>query len=401
MRSLLFFVLVASSLAAARDEAVLAAAERQRADALRTLERLVNIDTETGHVPGLQLLGEYLADELARLGAQVQRLSAAPMAGQNIVATFTGTGRGRILLMAHTDTVFKPGTAKERPFRIEGSRAFGPGVADDKGGVVAGLYALKILRELGFHDYATITFLLNPNEETGSLGTRGLIQTLARKHDVVLNLEPGRAGDKVLRWRKGTAVIEVTVKGKSAHAGTAPETGRNAALEAAHQALQISRLADPEKRTTVSVTVLQAGRNFNVIPDSAVLRADVRALAEPEFQRVERQLQESASRRLIADTEVTARLTRNFPPLPQNPTTDALITRAQAIYAELGRTLEAEGTGGGSDGSYAAATGTPTLDALGFSGGNPHSEDEYVDLTTVVPRLYLLTRLVMELGRAM
>jgi glutamate carboxypeptidase len=314
------------------------------------------------------------------------------------VATFTGAGRGRILVIAHMDTVFQPGTVAERPFRVDGGRALGPGVVDDKGGIVLGLYALRILRELDFKNFGVITFLLNSNEETGSLGSRRLIESLARKHDVALNLEAGRLGDKLVSWRKGSAVLEVTVKGKAAHAGNAPETGRNAALEIAHQVLQLGKLANPEKLTSVNFTVIQSGDRSNVIPDQALAKADVRAATEEEFARVEREMAVLARNKLIPDTEVTVKLSRSFPPFPRNPATDALVAKAQGIYGELGRVLGAEGTGGAADSSLTAGVGTPSLDGLGMLGGKGHSPEEYAELESFVSRLYLFTRLLMELG---
>src|SRR5581483_2609883 len=97
----------------------------------------------------------------------------------------------RILMIAHMDTVFEPGTAAQRPFRMDGARAYGPGVADEKGGAVEGLYAVKLLRDHGFADFRRITFLIETSEERGSPGTRGLIERLLKAADVELNLEPG------------------------------------------------------------------------------------------------------------------------------------------------------------------------------------------------------------------
>ena len=145
----------------------------------------------------------------------------------------------KVLLIAHMDTVFAKGTAAARPFRIEGDRAYGPGVSDDKAGIVVALSVLKILDELKFKDYARLTLMLNTNEETGSRGSRALIEKLAKEHDVTLNLEGGRLGDGITIWRKGSGTITVEVKGRASHAGGSPELGRNAAMELAHQMLQL------------------------------------------------------------------------------------------------------------------------------------------------------------------
>ncbi len=386
--------------AATRDDALYAKAEQYQAPAIQLLERLVNIDSGTGHLEGLNQLADILTAELSSLGAQIELLNATPMAGKNIVATFKGSGKGKVLLIAHMDTVFQPGTAKVRPFRIEGQRAYGPGVCDDKGGIVVGLYVLRILHDLSFRDFATITFMLNCNEEVGSIGSRDLIESLARQHNVAFNLEAGRVGDKVIVWRKGSAVIEVIATGKSSHAGNAPELGRNAALEIAHQALQLSKLEAPARLTTVNLTVVQSGDRENVIPNYAIAKADVRAATTDEFSRIERDLAELVKTKLIPDTHVAATLRRNFPPLPRNAATETLAAQAQRLYAELGRDLGMEGAGGAADSGFSAGVGTPSLDGLGLVGGGGHGPDEFADLTSMVPRLYLLSRLVMEGGRA-
>ena len=376
-----------------------ARADAARDDVVKTLERLVNIDTGTGHESGINQVGNLMVEEFRKLGASIELHPSTPAAGNNIVATFKGSGKGRILLIAHMDTVFAEGTATSRPFRVSGSRAYGPGVADDKGGLVMGLYALKLLEQGNFRDYGQITVLLNTNEETGSDGTRALIESQARLHDVTLILEPGRPADGLVIWRKGSAEIQLEVRGKAAHAGVAPESGRNAAMESAHQILQLASLADPARQTSVNFTVLQAGDRSNVIPDLATATADVRAMTAEEFDRVEKDLALLAQKKLIPDTEVKAVLVRSFPPMPKNPKTDALAGRAQSIYADLGLRLTLEGSGGAADSSLSAGAGTPTLDGFGIVGGNTHTPEEYIEVDSIVPRLYLLTRLLMELGK--
>ncbi len=386
------------SRAADANPQVLSAAEGYRGDALHLLERLVNIDSGTGNEAGLGQVGSIIADELRAAGANVETVPAAPAVGNNIVARWKGTGKSRILLMAHMDTVFKDGTARAKPFRIQGNRAYGPGVMDDKGGVVMGLYAVKILQKLDFKQYGQVTLLLNTNEETGSKGTRTLIEREARQHDVTLNLEPGRPADGLVVWRKGSGTAEIEVKGKAAHAGVAPESGRNAATELAHQVLQLGKLGDSAKQTTFNVTVLQAGDATNVIPDHATAFADVRVMVPEEFDRVEHDLARVSADKLILDTEVKTTLVRGFPPMPRSAATDQLAAKAQAIYGEIGRKLTLEGSGGAADSSLSAGAGTPTLDGFGIVGGGIHTPEEYAEVESVVPRLYLLSRMLMELA---
>jgi glutamate carboxypeptidase len=406
MRLRAFALLFAMSVAAAPAFAVeqvkpiLDSAEKLKPDAIKLWERLVNIDSGTGDAEGVNAVGAIAVEELKKLGASIELVpNAHALPGDNIVATFAGTGRGKVLLMAHMDTVFGRGAAKARPFRIEKDRAYGPGVSDDKAGVVVGLTTLKILSELKFKDYARITLFLNTNEETGSRGSRALIEKLAREHDVTLNLEGGRTGDGITIWRKGSGTIKVEVKGRSSHAGASPELGRNAVMELAHQVLQLSKLADETRGTTVNFTIVKGGDRKNVIPDYAEADADVRAVVAEEFDRVERDLAATIKNKLIADTNVTATLTRTFPAMPQNAQIVALAAMAQRIYGELGKTLNLVGSGGAADSSLAAGVFEPTLDGLSLIGANAHTDREYAEVDSMVPRFYLLTRMLMELGR--
>lgn len=381
------------------DKAVLEKAESYKGEALALLEKLVNIDSGSGYEKGLAQVRAISIDELKKLGARIETFQATPEGGLNVVATLTGTGKARILLMAHMDTVFKEGTAAAKPFYTKGNRAYGPGVMDNKGGIIAGLYALKILQQLNFKDYAQITFLLDNNEETGSAMTTALIEKVARQHDVTLNLEPGRPADGLVIWRKGSGTATVEVRGKSAHAGVAPDSGRNAAMEVAHQVLQLGKLGSKEKQTTINFTVLKAGDRKNVIPDTASANADVRVAVPEEFDRIEKDLARVSANKLIPDTEVKTSLSRGLPPMPQTAKQDVLAAKAQAIYAEIGRKLTLEGSGGAADASLSAGVGTPTLDGFGIVGGEIHTENEYAEIDSIVPRFYLLARMLVELSK--
>ena len=378
---------------------LLDSAARQQSGAIKLWERLVNIDSGTGDMEGVNAVGAVAVEELKKLGAAIEMVPALPAYGDNIVASLSGSGKGKILLIAHMDTVFKKGDAAARPFRIEGGRAYGPGVSDDKAGIVAALSVLKILDELKFNDYARLTLMLNTNEETGSRGSRALIERLAKEHDVTLNLESGRLGDGITIWRKGSGTINVEVKGRASHAGGAPELGRNAAMELAHQMLQLVKLANADKGTTINFTIVKSGDRKNVIPDYAVADADIRALVSEEFDRVERELPGAAKHKLIPDTEVTTTLTRTFPIMPQNAQTDALAAMAQRVYGEIGKTLTLGGSGGAADSSLSAGVLKPTLDGLSLIGGNAHTDREFAVVDSMVPRFYLLTRMIMELGK--
>lgn len=371
------------------------------ADYVKLWEQLVNIDTGTGYGEGLARMGKIVIRFLEELGAEIKTLdSDTPGAGFNIIATFSGQGAGRVLAMAHMDTVFPPGTVARRPFRMEGEWAYGPGVSDCKGSVALCLFALKLLREIRYQDYGKITCLFNCDEEIGSPSSREIIQRLAREHDYVLCCEPGQFGDGVVLSRKGTAVLKVEVHGRASHAGNAPQDGRNAIMEMIHQIRQMSALENPAKLTTLNFTTLQAGDRNNVIPDYAVAAADVRVAYPEELDRIEQAARTIARQNAIPDTRVEVTLIRHNPPFPRNESTDALIAKAQQLYGEIGKNLLTNAAGGASDANWAAAAGATVIDGLGpVKGGTNHTDKERTAVNSVSPRLYLMSRLFMELGR--
>lgn len=382
-----------------RDMKVWAAAEKAHAGQLDLWKEVVNIDSGTGDVEGGRKVAAVLVPRLKALGAAVET-SPAESDGlpENTVATFTGTGKAHILLIGHIDTVFGPGAVARWPFSIDGDRLRGPGVGDEKGGVVEGITALQILHDLGFRNYATLTFLIETSEERGSPGTRKLIDRLVKSNDVELNLEPGDPPDAVTVWRKGSAGLDIEVKGRAAHAGVAPQDGRNAAVELIHQLEALKPFPTSGAGLTANLTILQAGDRDNIIPEHAHARINVRIREAAQLDQVQSALEKSAQTTLIPDTKVTIRRETSFPPLPNNPATDALAARAKAIYGGLGLTLETAGNGGASESALSHAAGTPALDGLGPVGGDFHSDKEWVDARSVTPRLYLLTKLIMDLG---
>jgi glutamate carboxypeptidase len=386
-----------------KDESVYKAVEANRAGALDLLKSIVNVDSGSGDVAGGKRVEEILAARLQSSGAEV-RYEPAEASGlpPNLVAVFHGTGKTKILIIAHIDTVFGPGTVAKRPFSIEGNRAHGPGVGDEKGGVVNAVTALKILHDLDFKDYATITLLLDDSEELGSPGSTRLINTLAKQNDVEFNMEPGDPPDAITVWRKGGGDISIQVKGRSAHAGMVPQNGRNAAVELVHQLTALERVfPHTGDGITVNLTVIRAGDRSNIIPDLARATLDVRFRKLEDFQAVLNKVKSALLPVIVPDTTVTVTEDGStYPPLTETGKTEALGKHAQAIYAELGKTVALSGNGGASESAVVSSAGTPALDGLGYVGDDFHTDHEWIDLSSVTPRLYLFTRLLMETSRS-
>lgn len=390
-----------SSVNAARDEALYQQCLDKKAGYLNELGTYVNIDSGSGYEEGLKNFQGMLIERLQALGAEVEYQEVnKPQAGYIIKATLRGTGKGNALLLAHADTVYAAGTVERRPFSMDETRAYGPGVSDEKGGLTLALNALEILKEMNFTDFERITFLINPDEEKSSLESREMIKAVAKDYKYTLSVEPGIPGDKVMNWRKGIGRLTMEVTGRNAHAGIEPEKGRNATVELSHQIVQLSNLGNAQKMTTVNWTLLDKTKTpVNVIPDYAWAQADVRVLYPDEYDRIMKDAEATAKKQLVPDTQVKFSMFQGRPPFAKNDKTDALVAYMKNLYAnDLGMVLGIEGSGGGSDANYAAIVGSTAVDGMGVVGGNDHTPDEYIELNSIVPRMYLLTKTLMDIG---
>ena len=414
----LLALMTAVATQAAPDARIADLAAQQKQPLLDSLSQLVGIESGSRDLEGLARIADLIADRLRALGAAVELIEPGSPAspevyrmgdtpekiGKMVKATFQGTGTKKILLIAHMDTVYQTGMLKAQPFRIEGDRAYGLGISDDKQGIAVILHAVAILQQLNFKEYATLTVLINADEEISSPGSRALLTKLGSEHDAVLSHEAAPAGeDKLSLATAGIASVTLKVQGKASHAGGAPERGVNALYEMAHQVLQMRDLSDPSIGLKMNWTIAQAGSNRNVIPASASAGADVRVVRVADYDRIEAQINERVKKQLIPEARVQLSFERRRPPLESSPAAAALAKHAQGIYAELGRKLGADAkvAGGGTDAAFAGlATQAAVIERFGLQGFGAHSADaEYVLLDSIAPRLYLVTRLVMDISR--
>lgn len=398
------------------DQAVFDAATAQKEAMIETMRQLVSIESGSGDREGLDEIAELIAAELASLGGDVELLEAdqdvyrmfdtPERIGRMVHARFQGSGDKKILLIAHMDTVYLRGMIAEQPFRIDGNRAYGLGISDDKQGVALIMHVIAMLRDVGFDEYGTLTVLINGDEEISSPGSRAMLTRLGAEHDAVFSAEASRVGnDGLALATSGIGAVSMSVKGRASHAGAAPEAGRNALYELAHQILQLNNLSEPEVGFKVNWTVAQAGTNRNVIPEDAIATADVRMLRQSDFERLESRIRERTVNQLIPDTQITLRFENRRPPLQANEASRQMAAHAQIIYQELGMTLNVsdQAEGGGTDAAFAGLeTQAPVIERVGLQGFGAHtSSAEYVLLDSIEPRLYLLARLIMDVSRGL
>lgn len=385
-----------------RNEKLYQACEAALPAYIANWEKLVNVDCGSRCGKGINQVADLLVEELEPLHpASLEKIPMEnPADGCHLLAVFKGKGKGRIMASAHLDTVFPVGTVAQRPFKIEGDWAKGPGVADCKSGVNMMVFAMKQLRNLGFEDFEQITLLFNGDEEISSPSSRHLIAKLAPQHDCYLCCESGQEGDGLVRSRKGSNLLKVTVEGIASHSGNAPEKGASALMEILHQIQEMKKLEAVENGTTLNFTLLQAGERENIIPAHAEATADLRVTQTEEIERVRKGAEAIAAHPSIPGTKVKAEVVVGNPPFAPNPGTDKLIDLAQKIYGELGRSLVVRSVGGASDANWAAAAGATAVDCFGaVKGGKNHTPKECASVSSVVPRMYLLTRMFMEAGK--
>jgi len=389
-------------------------ARDQQQPLLDTLRDLVSIESGSKDVEGLEKIAALIAERLRALGGAVEvvpptdvyRMEDTPAkTGAMVKAEWKGTGTKKILLIAHMDTVYLRGMLKDQPFRIDeaSGRAYGLGIADDKQGVALILHTIAMLNKLGFKDYGTLTVLVNGDEEISSPGSRSTISRVASTQDAVFSFEGGGSDGGVRLATSGIGSAYLTVDGKASHAGAAPERGVNALYELAHQVLQLRDLSQNDKGLKLNWTVAQAGTNRNVIPARATAQADARALRVSDFDALQAKLQERVKNQLVPDAKVQLKFEVRRPPLEATPASRKLAAHGKAIYDELGlpMTIADVATGGGTDAAFAALqTKGAVVEGFGLVGFGAHSNDaEYVRVDSIVPRLYLATRLVMDVAQ--
>jgi glutamate carboxypeptidase len=386
---------------AATNEQVRALAKKEQPALIETLKQLTAIESgsrERAELDKVEMIEPTEADTV--------RLSDTPeKIGKMVKGTFTGTGSKKILLMAHMDTVYPKGMAVGQPFKIEGDRVYGLGIADARGGLATILHTLSILKQMNYRDYGTLTVFFNGDEEIGSPGARLHHQRLGAEHDATMSFEGGGSPDedRVRLATSGHAIATLNVRGRASHAGARPEAGVNALEELSFQIMQMRDLSDPKTGVKVNWTLSRAGIVINMIPPGAQAQADVRVARIADYDGIEAKLKERVKKKLLADSNVELIFERRFPPLEPKPTSRVLANHAAAIYGvELGKKLNVldDAQGGFTDAANASLkTTAPVVEGFGLRGFGSHTTNaEYILMSSIEPRLYLATRMIMDIS---
>ncbi len=362
------------------------------------ISRWVRCESPTRDAPRVNQVMDLVAGEASEAGIVAERVPGRDGLGDALVLRAGPTSdRPGILILSHLDTVHPVGTAEDGlPVRVEGDRLHGPGVYDMKGGAFLALEAFKRVAASGSASLPLV-FLFTPDEEIGSPTSRALIEAHGRRSSAVLVTEPARDGGRIVTSRKGVGRFGVSVEGRPSHAGARHTEGRSAIREAALQITAIEGMTDYSRGITTTVGLISGGTAENVIPQHCHFSVDLRVETVADGEEYERKLRDL--RPIGRDVSVRVTGGMNRPPFERTEGGARLFETAREIAAGIGLDLrEAPRSGGGSDGNFTAALGIPTLDGLGIDGGGAHTLGEHALISSMRPRLALMTSLLQQLS---
>ena len=366
-------------------------------EAVTLLKQLCSLESPSGDKAAVDACAAFVAEQLRAVGAEV-RSAPQTTAGDHLIATWPGrsasSSAGQFLTLCHLDTVWPRGTLSVRPLREAAGKLYGPGTYDMKSGVVIVLMALRAIQEAGLAPQHPVRLIFTSDEEVGSLTSRDLIEAEARRSALALVMEPALAGGQLKTFRKGVGEFKIVAQGRAAHAGVDHAQGLNAIEELAHQIIRLQQMTDYERGTTVNVGVIMGGTASNVVPERAEMDVDFRVSRMSEVERLMPAILNLPPVIPGARLAISGQLNR--PPMERTATMIATFEQARRLGESLGLKLEEGATGGGSDGNFTAALGTPTLDGIGARGDGAHASHEHIIIESLAERAALLATIFTQ-----
>lgn len=365
---------------------------------LTELEHLVNTDSGPDNPEGISRVGGWFAEAFQRLGWIVERHDISSLTGSCIVVKNRNAGHYDVMLVGHTDTVFPSGEASRRPFRRDNEKAYGVGVIDMKQGCLAMYYVLAGLDDAALNRL-NIVAVFNPDEEIGSPYSTPLIDSYAAISDYAFIFEAASTDGSRCLERKGRMKYHFQFHGTAGHAGYIFENnGVSAINEMAYWIVELNRLHNRDTGTSINVGVVKGGIAINIIPDFAELQVDIRYENKSEMDKVQillEQLKEHAQKNSVG---LTLKLEHILPPLIPDERTLTYARRMKEISEALSILFKYKKRGGCSDANHIAAFGPICVDGLGPTGDNDHSENEYLDISTIEPNIRFAKALLEDLA---
>jgi glutamate carboxypeptidase len=368
----------------------------QKGAMLALLEDIVNIDGGSYDKAGVDAVGVRIREFLEQNDIACESIPNENF-GDALRATVGGPSNSAIMLMGHRDTVFPKGEPKRRPFKIEGGKAYGPGVADMKAGLVMNAFVLAAFKKFGGAP-APLVGLFTSDEEIGSPACRPIIEAEAKRARAVFNYEPGRPSGNVVTGRKGGVFMKMEITGKAAHSGGKFTEGISAIEELARKIIALHAITDLTRGTTVNVGLVSGGQTVNTVAPWAKCEIDLRYVAPGDRADAMGKIARIVETANVPGTSATLAIAGEFNPLVQSPENKRLFEHYQACAGDLAITVDGEFSGGCADSGFTAAVGTPTICAVGPIGSDAHTPHEYLEVNSLVPRAQTLALAVARLG---
>ena len=364
------------------------------------LEKIVNTDSGSYDHEGVDKVGMIIRDHLAERGIATE-IVEQPHAGFCLIATVEARGEAPhnqpVLLMGHRDTVFPKGEAAKRPFRVENDRAYGPGVADMKCGLVMNSFVAEAFHRFGGNRHP-IRVLYTSDEEIGSPSSHHVIEAEAKNAHAVFNSEPGRPNGNVITGRKGAFFTTIEVTGIASHSGSAHDKGASAIEALCRKVQALHALTDYDQGVTVNIGLIEGGQSANTVAPFAKASIDIRYVSKDHLADISKAVDEIVDHVEIKGTRATLTGHSLFPPLEQTPANHDLFRLYTKAASALDIHVNGEFGGGAADSGFTSALGVPTICAVGPLGEKGHQPDETAHLETFIPRAKALAATILDLG---
>ncbi|EGR2740804.1 M20 family metallopeptidase [Vibrio parahaemolyticus] len=366
---------------------------------LEELRPLINVDCGTYTTDGIDFIASQFEGKYqAMSGWSVKRIDCGRAGIGLEVRNKLEAEQVDVMLIGHMDTVFPVGTAELRPMSQDAEKAYGPGVSDMKSGLLNIVYAMRNLDQAVL-DKLSICICMNPDEETGSLDSVDWIQSVAKNAKNVLVAEAARADGGLVKARKGMARYKITFNGIAVHAGNEPENGRSAITEMANWILAINAMTNFESGTTLNVGIVSGGNGANIVPEHAEAIVDVRFWSNEEYDDVDSKLNGMLETPFVDGVSIELVREAYKPSMVPSAQTESLMALVEEAASELSIDINWKEVGGGSDANNTAILGVPTLDGLGPIGAGFHSDQEYLLLESIEPRIKMLMRVLEKIAQ--
>ncbi len=364
--------------------------EGKEAEMTKSLANLVNRESGSFDTEDVNALGDYLIGIAKEMGAKITRPKAT-VHGDPIACTFgcEDETQRRILLVCHRDTVFPHGTTTTRPFSEDATQCYGPGCADMKGGIVIGLYAISLLKELG--ELVPLEIIFTSDEEIGSEASSSFVRGRAKYAKAAFYLEPARANGALVTGRDGGDLLVLTAKGHSSHAGNAFEEGTSAIHGLAKVVAEMADLSDAKAGYSTNVGLISGGDGAIIVADHATAKVYTRFSTLEQREYLLTRFKEICAAHTAGDLTVSISEPVGFLPFLPNEANQALFSLVKKAGAAFGLSLTGMNVRGAADAGITSCEDVPTICGMGIVGGNLHTDREYAIKATLPERLRVLT----------